>query len=95
MPVRKAARRDRKPERRDLDADAPELEQLDWDAVRNAEFVADSAPQNADLRNRSNNGERSPEAPEEDDDNPYQESDEALPDDDEERAIRDRNKARS
>ncbi|WP_254026972.1 hypothetical protein [Mesorhizobium ventifaucium] len=43
-----------------------------------------SVPGNGDIRYDL---EKEAELPEEDDDNPYQESDEALPDDEEERAL--------
>ena len=68
-------------------AEAPRLEETDWDAVENAEFVPDSAPQNGDLRYELGEEETPSELDEEDDDNPYQNSDEALPDDEEERAL--------
>jgi hypothetical protein len=74
-------------------SDGPQLEQLDWNAVENAEFVADSMPENGDLRFRTGEDQGPTESPEEEDDNAYQESDEALPDDEEERAIRERNKS--
>ncbi|RWE30128.1 MAG: hypothetical protein EOS78_28615 [Mesorhizobium sp.] len=62
------------------ETERPAMEQQDWDALAGAkilpdnEAVEDGAEQEGDL-------------PEEDDDNPYQESDEALPDDVEEAVI--------
>lgn len=58
--------------------EAPALEQQDWDAVVSSDLTPESTPENEEP-----NGE----LPEEDDDNPYQNSDEALPDDSEEAAI--------
>jgi len=58
----------------DVAEDAPALEQQDWDAVVTGDLIPDSIAETGDL-------------PEEDDDNPYQNSDEALPDDREEVAI--------
>jgi hypothetical protein len=65
--------------------DAPALAEQDWDAVESGELEPTSAPQNGDLRYP----DRAPgEHPEEDDDNAEQESDEALPNDSEEAALR-------
>lgn len=72
-------------------SEGPRREQLDWEHLKNAEFVSEIVPGNGDLRYEGD--EEATEPPEEDDDNPYQESDEALPDDDEERAIAERNRA--
>jgi len=64
--------------------DPPTIEQQDWDSFGGNEVLPDGlttedgAP---DLR------ETEGSLPEEDDDNPYQESDEALPDDEEERVL--------
>lgn len=69
---------------RDDPTDAPALEEQDWEAVRQGRLVPGSAPENGDLRY---DVERSGDLPGEDDDNPFQESDEALPDDDDEAAI--------
>jgi hypothetical protein len=74
-------------------AEQPGLQQLDWDTIRNAEFVPDSVPENGDIRYRDNDNQGLMEAPEEEDDNALQESDEALPDEEEERAIRERNRS--
>lgn len=66
--------------------DAPALSEEDWDEVGTEEVTPTSSPQNADLR--YDKGHKSGEHPEEDDDNPEQESDEALPNDREERALK-------
>jgi hypothetical protein len=71
-------------------SEGPQREQLDWEQLKNAEFVSEIVTGNGDLH--GNDGEAT-EAPEEEDDNPYQESDEALPDDAEEKAIAERNRA--
>ncbi|MER8376320.1 hypothetical protein NKH19_11870 [Mesorhizobium sp. M1338] len=60
-------------------ADGPTIEQQDWDAVKGGQILPDS--ENGDI-------EKDGELPEEDDDNAYQNSDEALPDDQEEAAIK-------
>ncbi|TPK71089.1 hypothetical protein FJ930_15805 [Mesorhizobium sp. B2-4-15] len=65
-------------------ADSPTIEQQDWDAVKGGQILPDSVPENGDMRYGT---EKEGDLPEEDDDNPYQESDEALPDDEEEAAI--------
>lgn len=61
------------------------LEPQDWNDLEGAEVDEEAAlPENGGFRE----GEPEPgDQPEEDDDNPYQESDTALPDDQEERAI--------
>lgn len=77
----------RKPDADDRDTrreDIPALEEQDWDALAGEAAAPDGAPENGDRRY---DAERSGEAPEEDDDNAYQNSDEALPDDREEAAI--------
>lgn len=64
--------------------DGPELAETDWDAIDTEALAPEVVPENGDLRYHDDiQGEQ----PEEDDDNPFQESDEALPDDEEERAI--------
>ena len=63
----------------------PALEQQDWDAIRSGSIAPDSVPENGDLRY---DADPTGELPGEDDDNPYQNSDEALPDEREEAAIR-------
>lgn len=75
--------RERKDEQLEGEA-APGLSQADWDDIGTQEVSPTDAHANGDLRF---NEEPSGELPGEDDDNEYQESDEALPDDEEERAI--------
>lgn len=65
--------------------DAPALAEQDWEGIESGELEPTSAPQNGDLRYPDH---ASGEHPEEDDDNPEQESDEALPNDQEEAALR-------
>lgn len=62
---------------------APTLEEQDWEAIESGAIAPRTIPENGDIRYPEPVGE----APEEDDDNAYQESDEALPDDAEEAAI--------
>ena len=62
----------------------PALEQTDWDAIADNELEPTDAPSNGDIRFPQHS---SGDLPGEDDDNEYQESDEALPEDTEERAI--------
>ncbi|ESY73721.1 hypothetical protein X743_08775 [Mesorhizobium sp. LNHC252B00] len=62
----------------------PALEKQDWDAIRGSEVLPDGVPPDGDSRNAT---EKSGELPDEEDDNAYQNSDEALPDDEEERLI--------
>jgi hypothetical protein len=65
------------------DTDASLAEQ-DWDPLASGELVPESVSENGDIRYQ----EDAPDVPlGEDDDNAYQESDEALPDDEEEAAI--------
>lgn len=64
--------------------DRPGLEEQDWEAIESGALRPDSIPENGDLRYDI---ERTGEALEEDDDNPYQNSDEALPEDRDEAAI--------
>ena len=66
-------------------SDAPALAEQDWDAIESGELEPTNAPGNGDLRYPAH---ESGEHPEEDDDNPEQESDEALPNDEEEAALR-------
>ncbi len=75
--------------RTDEQTDNPHIESADRDAVSAGETDAEQVFENGDFRY-----EEGAEAPEEDDDNPFGESDEALPDDREERAIS-RDNARS
>lgn len=62
----------------------PALEEQDWEAIESGSLQPDSMPENGDFRFDEPSGE----LPSEDDDNAYQNSDEALPDDGEEGAIR-------
>ena len=64
---------------------APRMAEPDWDLLGGAD-PAGTVPSQDDIA--AEGTEIEGELPEEDDDNPDQESDEALPDDDEERAIR-------
>lgn len=59
----------------------------DWDALEGADFAKETVQLPADPTFDEIEGEQPGELPGEDDDNPYQESDEALPDDREEAAI--------
>ncbi|MBZ9860151.1 hypothetical protein FJW05_08830 [Mesorhizobium sp. B2-9-1] len=72
----RAARRD--------ETEAPGIEQQDWDALDNGRVPPGSVAINGDPED---DAEAQGVLPEEDDDNPYQESDEALPDDEEERVL--------
>ncbi|TPL54357.1 hypothetical protein [Mesorhizobium sp. B2-4-6] len=74
--------RSKRSEKQD-EAEAPTIEQQDWDSFEGSEVLPDSAvtENGPDLR------ETEGALPEEDDDNPDQESDEALPDDEEERVL--------
>lgn len=72
------------------DDDGPEVEgptiaQLDWDAVKGGQILPDSVSENGDMRYGT---EKDGELPDEDDDNANQDSDDALPDDEEEAAIK-------
>lgn len=78
-------RRDEKDIGKERTPDGPALEEQDWDAIRSGRIAPDSVPENGDLRY---DADPSGALPEEDDDNPYQQSDEALPDEREEAAIR-------
>ena len=64
--------------------EGPALEEQDWEAIESGAIQPDSIPENGDLRY---DVEREGEVPDEDDDNPYQNSDEALPEDGVEAAI--------
>jgi len=55
----------------------------DWEELEGADLLPAGAPENGDFRPQHSSGEE----PEEDDDNPYQDSDEALPEDSEEQAL--------
>lgn len=75
--------RERKDERLEIE-DAPGLSRGDWDDIGKRGVSPTDAHGNGDLRFKD---DPSGDLPGEDDDNEYQESDEALPDDEEERAI--------
>lgn len=67
---------------REGETEAPTIEKQDWDAVEGDKVLPDSVVvENGDTE------ETEGALPEEDDDNPYQDSDEALPDDKEERVL--------
>jgi hypothetical protein len=68
----------------DIEAGGPALQENDWDAIEAGEMEPTDTPANGDIRFRE---EKPGDLADEDDDNEYQESDEALPDDAEERAI--------
>ena len=67
--------------RADDEVEAPTREQQDWDAIKGARILPDSVAEEGGL-------EKDGELPDEDDDNAYQDSDDALPDDAEEAAIK-------
>lgn len=64
--------------------EAPGLEEQDWETIESGAIQPVSSPENGDFRFQD---EPTGEAPEEDDDNPYQKSDEALPEDKDEAGI--------
>jgi len=72
--------------------EGPALEQLDWDNLAGVEQPV-SRPDNGDLRYPTGGQRKSGRLKGEDDDNPYQTSDAALPDDREEEAISDGDEA--
>jgi hypothetical protein len=72
-----------KPRTDDTQADAPLIEQQDWDALKGGQILPDSVPASEAPYGIETEGD----LPDEDDDNAYQNSDEALPDDEEEAAI--------
>jgi hypothetical protein len=74
----------RRKQRTNDEIEGPTIQQQDWDAIRGGKILPDSVQDNGDIRY---DVEKDGEPPDEDDDNAYQNSDEALPDDDEERAI--------
>ncbi|TPK63552.1 hypothetical protein FJ546_12480 [Mesorhizobium sp. B2-4-19] len=65
--------------------EGPTIEQQDWDAIKGAQILPDTVPENGDMRYGV---EKDGDLPEEDDDNALQRSDDALPDDEEEAAIK-------
>lgn len=75
---------DREENEDEIGNEGPALEEQDWEAIESGAITPDSIPENGDLRY---DVERSVEPPEDNDDNPYQNSDEALPEDREEAAI--------
>ncbi|CDX22520.1 conserved hypothetical protein [Mesorhizobium sp. ORS 3324] len=66
------------------ETEAPTIEQQDWDALEGGKIQPDSVAVDGDPQD---DVEPKGTLPEEDDDNAYQESDEALPNDEEERAL--------
>ena len=74
------SKRPEKPE----ETEAPTIEQQDWDDLEGGRILPDSVAVNGDPKDHA---EPEGDLPEEDDDNPFQESDEALPDDEEERVL--------
>ncbi len=72
--------------------EGPALEQQDWDDLAGADKPV-SRPENGDLRYSAGERRTSGDLSGENDDNPYQRSDEALPDDPEEEAIAERDAA--
>ena len=64
--------------------DRPGLAGQDWEAIESGAIEPEAVYDNGDIRYED---EPTGELPGEDEDNPYQESDEALPDEGEERAI--------
>ncbi|AZO12055.1 MULTISPECIES: hypothetical protein [unclassified Mesorhizobium] len=66
------------------EAEAPAIEQQDWDTLEGNRILPDSVAVNGDPQD---DVEAEGTLPEEDDDNPYQNSDEALPEDEEERVL--------
>ena len=71
----------RRPARQD-ETEAPIIEEQDWAALEGSSILPDSVAGNGDPQDEAEG-----ELPEEDDDNPFQQSDEALPDDEGERAL--------
>jgi hypothetical protein len=77
--------RDKRKSAQQDDTEAPTIEQQDWDALEGTKVLPDSVVvvENGFPDRQETEGT----LPEEDDDNAYQNSDEALPDDEEERAL--------
>ncbi|PBB23378.1 hypothetical protein CK228_22500 [Mesorhizobium sp. WSM4312] len=67
------------------EVEGPTIEQQDWDAIKGAQILPDTVSENGDMRYAV---EKDGDLPEEDDDNALQHSDDALPDDEEEAAIK-------
>jgi hypothetical protein len=76
--------RDKRKSAQQDDTEAPTIEQQDWDALEGTKVLPDSVVVENGSPDRQ---ETEGTLPEEDDDNAYQNSDEALPDDEEERAL--------
>lgn len=76
-------RKKQRSEQRD-ETEAPAIQQADWDAIKGGRVLPDKVSDNVDA---VVDVEKEGDLPEEDDDNAYQNSDEALPDDEEEGAI--------
>ncbi|MBZ9848259.1 hypothetical protein LB565_09720 [Mesorhizobium sp. CA14] len=76
--------RDKQRSAKTEETEAPTIEQQDWDALEGGRILPDSVAVNGDPQD---DAEAEGDLPEEDDDNPFQESDEALPDDQEERVL--------
>jgi hypothetical protein len=79
--------RDKDLQLEDLDPGVPErpsLEEQDWEDIETGLVTPSSLPENGDLRYDS---DEESEALEDDDDNAYQRSDEALPTDEDEDAL--------
>lgn len=76
----------------DIEEEAPKRSEQDWDEVKGEEFTPEDAEGETDPLDRSGR-KRTDEHYGEGKDNPYQQSDEALPDEDEESALK-RNNAR-
>ena len=68
------------------EVEAPSPSQQDWDAIKGARILPDGALPQEEVPGTTGI-EKAGALPEEDDDNPYQESDEALPDGAEEAAV--------
>ncbi|AZO47923.1 MAG: hypothetical protein EOS58_18375 [Mesorhizobium sp.] len=68
------------------EVEVPSPSQQDWDAIKGARILPDGGLPQEEVPGTTGI-EKEGALPEEDDDNPYQESDEALPDDAEEAAI--------
>lgn len=85
-------RKDSRQTPEDVSEEAPRRREQDWDAVKGVEFTLEDAEGDnvpADTSGRVNTDEHYGEG----EDNPYLESDEALPNDEEEEVLR-RNNAR-
>ncbi|MBZ9918654.1 MULTISPECIES: hypothetical protein [unclassified Mesorhizobium] len=76
-------RKKQRSEQRD-ETEVPAIQQADWDAIKGGRVLPDKVSDNVDA---VVDVEKEGDLPEEDDDNAYQNSDEALPDDEEEGAI--------